>query len=496
MKTHPINLEDYRAKARGNSVLYLGTAGSYGNEQLEVTLGEGWAGLTVQVIFQPSGVAVQLPEDGLLEIPWEATEKPLTAIEGKIVFQGFNQERLVNTVDLAYTVETHSMAVGRDEKPYTPGIVESVLNKMNADKKEILSAARRAELAESGASASAADADETLGQIQEAVNRFEEAFIRPVVHGNPAVCSDSIAWRFQGLKVYGKCLQNGVPSLENPVPIVNAGEGGRIELTITGSNIFDPEIIFASQIKAGIVSVNDNGEVILHGTFNSVNRIFYVTLEPGIYYLSDASGAGVYRILAPSDSAFEGKLIVDHKTEFMCYIASGYYNNLVTFPMIELSESASQWEGHKELQQLVLMTASGMPGIPVDSGGNCTDADGKSYVSNYWDFGDGRQHLLCGEIASYNGEQITTSYISSTGALTVGAQVLYVLPKPQTQPIPAETMAAYRALTTYTGTTIIRTTEPVAEIEARYIMDGTAFADKVNAAGNQTFRTANTVQGG
>ena len=120
MNTHSVDLDGYYARSCGNSTIYLGTAGSHGNEQLQVTQGDGWEGLTVQVVFHPSQVAVQLPANGVLDVPWEATEKPLTMMQGRIVFQGFDQGHLVNSTDLAYTVASHSPAVGRDEKPYTP----------------------------------------------------------------------------------------------------------------------------------------------------------------------------------------------------------------------------------------------------------------------------------------------------------------------------------------------------------------------------------------
>ena len=63
-----------------------------------------------------------------------------------------------------------------------------------------------------------------------------------------------------------------------------------------------------------------------------------------------------------------------------------------------------------------------------------------------------------------------------------GAYVLYCLATPITTPLSAEEIAAYRALTTYPGTTVVSTAEPVAGIEARYILDGTAAWNKVTTA--------------
>ena len=344
MNTHFINLTGYRAQSRGSSTIYLGTAGSHGNEQLQVAQGKGWEGLTIQVVFHPSQVAVQLPANGLLDVPWEATTQPLTAMQGRIVFQGFDQDRLVNSTDLAYTVAGHSPAVGRHEAPYTPGIVEGVLNQMTADKDVILAAAQQAGRSKEDASASAAEAassaanahrsagaantsagqasasarqaagsaaaaGETLTQVQtagqeaqqkvkdaetEALDKIAaaapalpavssdaawqsvtvkpdgtgynltslapiEAAIRPTVTGNPAVCENSAAWGLQGLKIYGKSVQNGTPSPENPVPIVSTGDGRSIDVGFTGTNRMDYTSIPEYGVKANCdISLNNN----------------------------------------------------------------------------------------------------------------------------------------------------------------------------------------------------------------------------------------------
>lgn len=55
LKLHKIELTGYCAKSPEGQALYLGTAGSYGNEQLAVTLGKDWEGLTVTATFQPAG---------------------------------------------------------------------------------------------------------------------------------------------------------------------------------------------------------------------------------------------------------------------------------------------------------------------------------------------------------------------------------------------------------------------------------------------------------
>lgn len=101
--------------------LVLGTYGSKGNEFFLVKKLNDWKDLTVTAIFQPSGVEALVPEDGMLEIPWEATQEALTTYEGIIVFKGVDKNgRLINTHDIKYKVEDHSASEGTTPADPTP----------------------------------------------------------------------------------------------------------------------------------------------------------------------------------------------------------------------------------------------------------------------------------------------------------------------------------------------------------------------------------------
>ena len=121
MKLHKIELTGYCAKSPEWPALYLGTAGSYGNEQLAVTLGKGWEGLSVTATFQPSGVKIAIPRDARpVDVPWEATDKALTKDSGKIVFRGSSQDRVIISLDVPYKVLAHSGVEGSEPLPPTP----------------------------------------------------------------------------------------------------------------------------------------------------------------------------------------------------------------------------------------------------------------------------------------------------------------------------------------------------------------------------------------
>ena len=85
MALHEVQLKGYSVRP-GN--LSLGTFGSYGIEQLHVTLDDMWSGLAVTATFNPpkgKPVEIRLPENGLIDVPAEATANEGT---GTIVYCG------------------------------------------------------------------------------------------------------------------------------------------------------------------------------------------------------------------------------------------------------------------------------------------------------------------------------------------------------------------------------------------------------------------------
>lgn len=54
--------------------------------------------------------------------------------------------------------------------------------------------------------------------------------------GNPVSCDDAFAAPLCGLNVYGKSTQDGTPTPDAPVPIVSAGDGGSVAVTLSDGN--------------------------------------------------------------------------------------------------------------------------------------------------------------------------------------------------------------------------------------------------------------------
>lgn len=323
------------------------------------------------------------------------------------------------------------------------------------------------------------------------------AAIRPTVSGNPAVCENSVAWGLQGLKVYGKSTQTSNQLL--PLTEDTYTTGG---LTAT---------------------LQGDGSLVVNGTPQSVptNLVFFpLNLEPGTYYVSGGvkTSGNLYlcvQIASPSGGGFyvnQSFTITGNETSVTAMIQNvdtTSLNDYAISPMINRGNSAlpiqkyamptpespipitsagdggsipvTFSDGWSQSQTLILSTPNGLPGIPVTSGGNYT-IDGQQYRGNIRDYGAEVDTIAVEQIDSYNGEDVGDVWMSSTGQLTTGAQVVYALDEPTTQAIPATEMAAYRALQTYDGVTLVSTAEDVAGLEVKYVADAQKYIDDRLAA--------------
>ena len=189
-----------------------------------------------------------------------------------------------------------------------------------------------------------------------------------------------------------------------------------------------------------------------------------------------------------------------------------------------------------ETSQTLTLTGD-LPGIPVDSGGNYTDPDGQQWACNYRDWAKGVdvQMLQKDKLPANNWveERITDYYfeIRQENALSKSAkdpvvqsnyflgkdnsrvhaayrrvyirfpkssgisdlqsaqdfmathdvEVIYPLGNPIETPIPAEELAAYKALQTYDGTTNVTATDG-AGLTLRYVADIQKYIDNKLAA--------------
>ena len=84
--------------------------------------------------------------------------------------------------------------------------------------------------------ADAATTGKRLAEIEKAVaekaDKARQNILIGSETGNPVSVSDAFSAPLCGLTVYGRSTQDGTPSPDNPVPIVSAGDGGTILVTV------------------------------------------------------------------------------------------------------------------------------------------------------------------------------------------------------------------------------------------------------------------------
>ena len=277
-----------------------------------------------------------------------------------------------------------------------------------------------------------------------------ESAIRPTANGNTAVCSDSAAWAFQGLKVYGKSTQDGTPSPESPVPIVSVGNDGNVELDVTGKNL-----LYAKTIDSVDYDPYQSQSLIL----STPNGLPGIPVDSGGNYTDEN---GQQWVCDEIDLA-RGKYVHRVGTETI----NGGYNFLETsdvpgrFAQYLMFTNLYKDGEHDSICNIALW---GRWGVSKDN--------------TAWKFAISKtdSYLNPPTASGITTADELNAFLSNLDYPLVFAGQLAT---PIETDLPAEEIAAYKALHTYFGTTVVSTAEPVAGIEARYVADGTNYLQSV-----------------
>ena len=401
-----------------------------------------------------------------------------------------------------------------------------------------------------------------MNDIQDAIIDIEKLTSGVVVvneaSGQLIHINDATKQGFMSFNVYGKTTQNGTPTHDAPVELVSAGNGGTLAVNVCCKNLL--KITLATQTSKGITcTVNGDGSVVINGTAtddvffhlgtvrcfantkyrlsgghsggtNSTCYLYYKYGETANHYAKDYGNGTEFT--PPSDIGNAAIITV---------VKGVTVSNLVFYPMITLaSVTDAQYEPYKG-QTLTVSMPNGLPGIPVTSGGNYTDANGQQWICDEIDFargvyiqrintispqsavksydnfaGTNRVVAVCtgainsaGNVVgavmcdslptiSANDQYSTnTSSISNVyGSISVTIKdvkteaaviqwlmdnpikIQYALETPIETPLPEEELAAYAALHTYReNTTVINDSGAYMELE--YLMDAKKYIDRI-----------------
>lgn len=270
-----------------------------------------------------------------------------------------------------------------------------------------------------------------------------------------------------GLHLYGRSTQDGIPSPESPVPINSIGDSGSVDVVVTGKNLIP------TNLAQNGIAYNDDTK---HWDFEELSKYSLVNVriidpDKGSYILP----AGQYTFTVIDSQNMQDTIVcsVKNKDDWKILVAIQKTNTSDTFILTEDAEigmfvipeditqpgyvqiqlergaTATPYQPYREPQTLTINTPNGLCGIPVDTGGNYTDSTGQQWICDEVDFERGVYVQRIGKITSYNDEQLSTKYMSTTGKLTTGASVIYILATPIETPLTAEELAAYKAIKSY-----------------------------------------------
>ena len=210
---------------------------------------------------------------------------------------------------------------------------------------------------------------------------------------------DAIDQFLVGLRIFGKTTQDGTPTPDAPVDLVSVGGGGAVGVVVTGKNLLDlSKFTDRSQSGASITN-NKNGSItiVTDGTYTGYyNGAVAVSIPSGRYRFVETSSYkyAFVRLFAKgtqtytqynTGTVFEyDRSVQDIKFYVQC--DPGEKVSATLWPMIYIAtETDNAYEPYKA-QTLNVSTPNGLPGIPVTSGGNYTDANGQQWICDEIDF--------------------------------------------------------------------------------------------------------------
>ena len=258
--------------------------------------------------------------------------------------------------------------------------------------------------------------------------------------GNPISVDDAFPAPLCGLTVYGKSTQDGTPTPDAPVPIVSAGDGGSVAVKVTGKNLLNPALFQNHKyqnfnVETGYYAIDNSNDYWITGIQPCLPNTTYhlnVYTEGGCFYDEKKNVFGTV--------GFEFTV----KTPVKCaYYCANFAVNRLPYgsPIIATVSEPATYSPYRE-QLLTLPTPTGLPGIPVTSGGNYTDPAGQQWA--------------CDEVNLEKGvkvQRIDKAAFDSTKPLT---EQNAILATPIETPLTPDEIAAYKALTAYGPDTVVQ----------------------------------------
>ncbi len=257
----------------------------------------------------------------------------------------------------------------------------------------------------------AKEISESAEQIQKNTDDINKLYNNGIVcesDGSAIALNDSSELPFNGMRIFGRSEQ----------------------LTTTGAQLLNPDLYDTANTRAGVTAnANSDGSITLTGTTKSTDQ-YAITYFLGEYIdlLEDGKEYSIntgFRIVDNGAVRHATKIIIKPTiTSVRPYVqvtVADYTDGMTIYPMFNSGNTVAEWEpctgsipspnpnypqeivsvgdsnqiivtvsdNTDNVQALTVSTPNGLPGIPVDSGGNYTDGSGQQWICDEIDLGRG-----------------------------------------------------------------------------------------------------------
>lgn len=210
----------------------------------------------------------------------------------------------------------------------------------------------------------------------EALKQGKADAIVETASGEDIQIEDGSGLGFEGLRIFGRSTQDGVPTPESPKEIKSVGSNGSVNVEVTGKNL-------CPGVKKGAYG-NSDGNYITNSDYVCTELV--KVRENVEYHESNSSAKNFDDIhFFDKDRRWISKgnyLDLNKRPANTQFIAFNYFKKNTQWVQVEKGAFATAYETYCEHQPLTLSIPNGLPGIKVDSGGNYTDKDGQQWISD------------------------------------------------------------------------------------------------------------------
>lgn len=202
--------------------------------------------------------------------------------------------------------------------------------------------------------------------------------------GNPLAVDDAFPAPLCGLNVYGRSTQNGTPTPDAPVPIISAGDSGSLTVKVTGKNLWsgkntehywmgNNETVNYECISSDYIPIKGSQTIYAGFSYDWFLGLTCYDSKKNKISGSEQHINDTEENIEKEYRIVPGKAKTPGNTAFIKFMFSKYESK----PYVSTVEG--KYEPYRE-QLLTLPTPTGLPGIPVTSGGNYTDSTGQQWV--------------------------------------------------------------------------------------------------------------------